>query len=175
MAASFTLTFTYDINYNSGDVLYFGMNLLLGCREFPLRFSGGAAPAAGGNDNSPRSSRTFNFTGGSQTITFNNSNIFDPTGLNDVTKTMLYNNPSNPADEAAFKTGSIALRQIVEFNPANGGSLNDFFDKQYTEVSGISLIVVIDTLTTTLVGKPASVKLGKQFGEILLLSWSSAV
>ena len=86
---------------------------------------------------------------------------------------MLYTDPSNPIAET-FKTGSVALRQIVEFNPANGGSLNDFFDKQFTEVSDISLTVKIDTLATTLVGKPTSVKLGKQFGEILLLSWSSA-
>jgi hypothetical protein len=104
----------------------------------------------------------------------NESNIFYKDGLEDVTKVMLYTDPSNPIAET-FKTGSVALRQIVEFNPANGGSLNDFFDKQFTEVSGISLTVVIDSLKTTLVGKPKSVKLGKQFGEILLLSWSSAV
>lgn len=174
MAVSFELKFTYDINYNLGDTLYFGMNLLLGCREFPLRFAGSATSTSGSSiDNSPRSSRTFNFTAGAQDITFNESNIFNKAGLEDVTKVMLYTDPSNPIAET-FKTGSVALRQIVEFNPANGGSLNDFFDKQFTEVSDISLTVKIDTLATTLVGKPTSVKLGKQFGEILLLSWSSA-
>jgi hypothetical protein len=165
MATSFELKFSYDIKYKPSDILYFGVNLLLGNREFPLRF---ASSAGGGPDMSPVSSGTFEFAGPSRQLLINSSNIIDFDGINEVTNEILYS--SNSLNKISFKTGSVALRQVVEFNPK--GSLNDFFSTQFTELTNISLVVTTDTNTTLLKGPPL-VKFGKQYGEILLLSWES--
>lgn len=187
MAVSFELEFDYDIKYKPSDTLYFGINLILGCREFPIRRNGSPAPTPAptptpapapalftGEDFTPRSSSTFNFTAvGLRSLSVTDDSILDSDGKDDIKGAMLYTNPSDPSAET-FKTGSVALRQIVEFNQSGGGSLSDFFNSQYTQISSVSLKVKIDDVTTTLVGKPSSVKLGKQYGEILLLSWENA-
>lgn len=169
MAASFNLSFTYDISYEPGDVLYFGINLLLGCREFPLRLKGAAA-GGGGDDRSPRSGSTFNFTG-SNTLSINDSSIFDSTGIDNIDRQMLYSDATK-SDEFTFRMGSVALKLVVEYKPESN-HLNDFFNDQFIELSNISLTVTIDGQTTTLEAKPAQIKLGKQHGEILLLSFRS--
>ncbi len=170
MAITFDLSFKYDIKYKPSDTLYFGINLLLGHREFPLRNIGNGTGTASG-DFSPLSSRTFNFTNvTSQSASFNDRNIIDFDGINDVVLETLFsdNNPS----KSSFKVGSVSLRQIVEFKST--GSLNDFFNTQFTEISEIKLNIQFDSsLTVKLVGSSKTLKLGKQYGEILPLQWES--
>lgn len=170
MAVNFQLDFNYTMKYVQSDVLYFGLNLLLGCREFPLRFVGGTT--SGGDDISPKSTKTFNFAASDKAITFTDTNIFDSSGKNEITREMLFSDPSN-SDQWTFRMGSAALKQVIEFNPSSG-SINDFFDDQYIEISNVVLKITItgDSSPFTLVAKPNTVKFGKQHGEILLLSWS---
>ena len=168
MAASFDLSFNYTIKYVQSDVLYFGLNLLLGSREFPLRFAG--STTGGGQDISPKSTRTFNFAATKQRITFTNTNIFDSSGVDEITRELLFSDPSN-SDQWTFRMGSVALKQVIEFNPQSG-NLNDFFNDQFIEISDASLTATITGDSPfQLVTKPSTVKLGKQHGETLLFSW----
>jgi hypothetical protein len=169
MPANFTLTFKYTIKYVQSDVLYFGLNLLLGCREFPLRFAG-SATASGGADISPKSTRTFNFAAINQPVTFTDSTIFDPTGASEITRQMLFSDPSN-SDQWTFRIGSVALKQVIEVNPS--GNINDFFNDQYIEISDADLTITIegDSPFRLQAAKSSTVKLGKQHGEILIFAW----
>ncbi len=169
----FVLDFKYDIKYKLSDTLYFGINLLLGDREFPLRLNArGTTGTSSGKDISPRSERTFDFSSNTEiTASFTETNI-DAPGIDDITTDMLFSDSNR--NKLSFRFGSVALRQIVEFD--SRGSLNDFFNTQYTEISDIDLTVITDSsITTKLVGPNMSqkVKLGKQYGEILLLRFSS--
>lgn len=169
MAVNFTLSFNYTIKYVQSDVLYFGLNLLLGCREFPLRFAGSAT--GGGDDISPKSTKTFNFAAINKSITFTDANIFDSSGITEVTRQMLFSDPSN-SDQWTFRMGSVVLKQVIEFNP-DSGNINDFFNDQYIEISTANLTITIaGDSPFSLVTKPSVLKLGKQHGEVLLFSWS---
>jgi hypothetical protein len=163
MTTQFKLTFTYDIEYKPSDTLYFGINLLLGCREFPLRRN---TPS---DDFSPLSSPTFNFNNATpQSIEFLNSSIIDSVGIDNVKLDTLFSDGN--LNQLSFKVGSVALKQIVEFKST--GSLNDFFKAQFTKISDIKLEILIDSEPLIkLKGIPAELKLGKQYGEILLLQW----
>ncbi len=167
MPANFTLTFNYTMKYVQSDLLYFGLNLLLGCREFPLRF---ASATGGGDDISPKSTKTFNFSAINKDITFTDTNIFDPSGKNEITRQMLFSDPSN-SDQWTFRMGSVALKQVIEFSPTSS-NINDFFNDQYIEISNANLAITITGDSPfSLVAKPNTVKLGKQHGEILVFSW----
>jgi hypothetical protein len=168
MAATFTLDFSYKITYVQRDLLYFGLNFLLGCREFPLRLSGGST-STGGNDISPKSTRTFNFSGKVEAAKFTQSNIFDTDGINDITREMLFMDSNFNKD--TFRIGSVALKQVIEFDSNNIGAINNFFDDQYIELSSFNLQVNIDGDSHSLVARPSTLKFGKQYGEILLFSW----
>jgi hypothetical protein len=172
MANSFTLDFNYQINYKRSDVLYFGINFFLGCRDFPIRVrtSGGS-----GGDLSPNSSRTLTFQSPSSLpISVTNSNLISTEGLDDIQLEMLYSDPSQ-FDEYTFRMGSVGITQTIEFSNSSGGGLDSFFSaNQFTLISDAKATVTIGDTTTTLVSKPNEIKLGKQYGEILLLSWQAA-
>lgn len=169
MAAKFQLKFNYKISYKQEDLIYFGINFLLGCREFPLRFKFGSGAAAG-KDISPLSTGTFNFSS-ADTLDANESLIFDSEGINDIERLMLYTNTSQAIKET-FRIGSVALKLVVGFDPS--GNVNDFFDDQFIEISNLSCSVeIVGDGTTKLVAKPSKINLGKQHGEILILSFDN--
>jgi hypothetical protein len=170
MANSFTLNFNYQINYKRSDVLYFGINFFLGCRDFPIRVR------TTGADLSPNSSRTFTFQSSSSLpISVTNSSLISVEGLDDIQLEMLYSHPSQ-FDEYTFRMGSVGITQTVEFSNSSGGGLDSFFSaNQFTRISDVEATVTIGSTTTTLVSKPSEIKLGKQYGEILLLSWKDAI
>jgi hypothetical protein len=167
MTANFKLKFDYEISYKQKDLIYFGINLLLGCREFPLRLKSG--DDGSGKDISPLSTGTFNFSSDELDVT--QSSVFDTNGLEIVEREMLYSS-SSQSNKYTFRMGSVALRLVVGFNP--GGNINDLFDDQFIKISDLTCSVTIDgDGTTQLVAKPSEIKLGKQHGEILILSFEN--
>ena len=169
MANSFTLDFNYQINYKRSDVLYFGINFFLGFRDFPIRVR------ASGADLSPNSSRTFTFQSPSfLPISVTNSTLISTEGLDELQLEMLYSD-SSLFDEYTFRMGSVGITQTVEFSNSSGGGLDSFFStNQFTQISNVKATGTIGDTTTTLVSKPSEIKLGKQYGEVLLLSWLTA-
>lgn len=104
----------------------------------------------------------------------NNSTLISTEGLDDLQLEMLYSDPSQ-FDEYTFRMGSVGITQTVEFSNSSGGGLDSFFSaNQFTLVSDAKATVTIGDTTTTLVSKPSEIKFGKQYGEILLLSWQAA-
>lgn len=169
MSNSFTLDFQYQINYRSSDILHFGINFILGFREFPIRvFNGGSA------DISPRSSGTFTFQSPTPlSISITNSSLFSAEGLDDLQLEMLYSDASK-FNEYTFRMGSVGIKQVIEFS-SNDGSLDRFFStERFTVISDVIATVTIDDVKTRLRSKPNNIKLGKQYGETILLSWQEA-
>jgi hypothetical protein len=108
-------------------------------------------------------------------LSLSNTSFFYTDGLDKLELEMFYSDSSN-RNPWTFKMGSVAIKLMTEFNPAgSGASINNFFsDNQYVEISNAAAPVTIGTIATKLISKLDKVRLGKQYGEILLLSYSSS-
>ena len=169
---TFDLSFDYEIKYQKTDLLYFGINFFLGFREFPIRVQGVRDSGIHfGADLSPIST-TFTFNSPNEKLSLNDKSFFHTDGLDKLTLSMFYLDSSN-RNQWTFKMGSVAIKLMAEFNSAgSGASIDNFFSAdQYVEISNVKAAFMINTVTTQLVSQQDKVLLGKQYGEILLLSY----